>query len=477
MTRITQAILRGLFFAVILCMSACAPISPRTPSELPPDHDTTNARVYAELRSRLGDERMTPTFALDIIENSPRTYLVRPGRIRSDSLRAVGRLTRNVPISELTPGAEDIWHEASVAYRLRNYTRAAELYRALVDAVPGCADCRVELARALLGVAAQRGSNDATAQMYRQCAEDELTIASGLSPSLPLGAGIYSPPMWLGRSTIRAAPRDERARAVFDIASEQHHVDELDAARRLYLQTLVLEPEFGRGYLAIGDTYFDERRFADALPWYFQAVARDSTDFLAWRLLAVTFLALDDPVSAKEAAVWAVIYNYHDAESWDMLRRVGRELGFSAAPARLSKRVEVRHERDGSVSVVVDSSIGDLAKISWLGYAFVRAVWQYEGRFEARNQASATYFTTFTEQLEAMASLAAVWSSEPIDSTERNVDLDRLRRITEAGYLGEYILFEELAANDPDIVTLFSPSALRRVKQYVERFVIRGRMI
>jgi len=475
MRSIAHAIVNSLFAVVIV--SACAPVSPRTPSEQPPDGDTTTARIYAELRSRLGDERMTPTYALDVIEHSPRAYVIRPGRIRSDSLRDVGRLSRNVSISELTPGAEDIWHEASIEYRLRNYARAVELYRALVDAVPGCADCRVELARSFLGVAAQRGSDDATALMYRQRAEDELTIASSLSPNLPLGAGMYSPPMWLGRSTIRAAPRDERARAVFDIASEQHHIDELDAARRLYLQTLTLEPAFGRGYLAVGDTYFDERRFTDALPWYHQAIARDSTDALAWRALAVTLLALDDPVSAKDAAIWAVIYDYHDAESWDVLRRVGRVLGFSVTPARLAKRVEVRHERDGSVSVVVDSSMGDLAKVSWLGYAFVRAVWQYEGRFEARNEASTTYFTTFEEQLEAMASLTAVWSSEPLDSAERNVDLDRLKRIAEAGYLGEYILFEELAAHDPDIVTLLSPSALHRVKQYIERFVIRGRVI
>jgi len=389
----------------------------------------------------------------------------------------VGSLTRKVAIPELTPGAEDIWHEASIEQRLRNYGRAAELYRALVDAVPGCADCRVELARAFLGVAAERGSDDATALMYRQRAEDELTIASALSPNLPLGSGMYSPPVWLGRSTIRSVPRDERARVVFDIASEQHHVDDFEAARRLYLQMLALEPEFGRGYLAIGDTYFDERRIADAVPWYFQAIGHDSTDYLAWRALAVTFLALDDPVSAKEAAIWAVLYNYHDADSWDLLRRVGRELGFTVAPARLSKRVDVRHERDGSVSVAVDSSIGDLAKISWLGYAFVRAVWQYEGRFEARNRSATDYFTTFEEQLEAMASLAAVWSSEPLDSMERNADLDRLTRITDTGYLGEYILFEELAAHDPDIVALLSPSQLHRVKQYIERFVIRGQTI
>lgn len=444
---------------ILLAISACAPVEPRAPMD-------------PMLRERLAADRMNPAVALDIIEASERVYVVRPGQTRADSLAAeYPRLMRITP-NELDPGGEDIWFEGSLQLHLRNYARAADLLLAVVDAFPGCADCRVEFARALLGVAASDTAENVRTTL-RQNAADQLAIASALDPSLPVGRGMFGSPVWLGRTTIRTVPSSREARGKFREANDDFHHEDLAAARRKYREVIALEPDFARAYMAMGDTYSEERYHREAAIWYRRAISQDSTDYLSWRGLAMAFIGMDDWHNARDAATWAIISNYHDDESWKMLRAIGTREGFEVVRGRVAKPVDALPMQSGAVEIVVDSTISQLAQIAWLGYAFVRSVWQYEGRYDLRHGENGPYRITFEEELEATASLIAVWNSDPPDSV-RNADLDRLTRITEQGFLVEYILFEELAASDPDVITRLSPRTLRRVKEYIDRYVIRG---
>jgi hypothetical protein len=80
--------------------------------------------------------------------------------------------------------------------------------------------------------------------------------------------------------------------------------------------------------------------------------------------------------------------------------------------------------------------------------------------------------------MEAAAGVAVVWHAAANDSQYAGDPVDpqieMLWRIADEGFLGEYVLLEELAANDPDVVRHFSRDQLDRLRAYVRRYVIGG---
>jgi tetratricopeptide (TPR) repeat protein len=466
----TRTCLVSALITMLLALCGCAVPGPGTP---PGSYYGVGTDAPVDPSA----DRMDPSIALGIIDASPREYLVGPGRIRYDGILAEYHPGMYSSIEDLIPGAEDVWHIAGIEYQRRSFRRASELYRTLVEDQPGCAPCRVELARSLLGEARSPSAQAGAVKHLRGQASDQLHIASALDPKLPYGQGMLYSPRWLNRRTIPIFPETQRAREVFNEAGERLLIEDYAVARSLYIEVIRIDPSFGRAYISVGDTYLALDEYEPAAEWYLAAIGQDSSDHLAWRSLGVALMALGDGEAAREALTWAIIYDYHDAESWDMLRFIGVDLGFTVERTRLDKRIDIAELDDGAVRITVDSTMSNLAQIAWLGYAFVRAVWRYEGRFTAQNTAASPYRSTFAEQREAILALAAVWSSEPRDPIGVNRDLDKLHRIAVAGYLGEYILYEETAADDPDVLSFMPPSKLRRVKEYIDRFVIHGLLI
>ncbi|HRS95023.1 MAG TPA: hypothetical protein P5179_07120, partial [Candidatus Latescibacteria bacterium] len=181
---------------------------------------------------------------------------------------------------------------------------------------------------------------------------------------------------------------------------------------------------------------------------------------------------------AKEAAVRAVVNNYHDTESWRLLGNIGNASGFSVHRRRIPKRVEINEIAGRSVEIVLDSLAEPSSRAAWFAYAAVRSVWRYEGRFAGRFPRARNYFPTYDEEVEALASLISVWRATIADSAAADVqadaDLEALSRIAEEGYLNEYVLFEELCADNPNTVRSFSPALLLRIREYISRYVIGG---
>jgi len=460
---VTNALILGLISYGVTALSACAPARVHSGKTFP---DEANV------------EHLDPALAFRVLKLSPRQYRILPGRLRADSLVASYQDETPVDSWDLEGGAAQVWNEASEEALFGNYPRAVELYSALIEKVPHCSDCRVELARALLGMAARQGRPVESAEHLRREAADQLTIASALRPQIPVGRGTYVPPDWLGRTNIPLQPKHQAVRDLLSSGNDAYNAGDLSAARRAYLQVLREEPQFGRGYVAVGDTYSDGEDWQEAILWYWQALRVDSTDYLAWRSLAECYEALGQADAARDAALWAVIYNYQDADSWEVLTRIKAALGHSVSRCRLDKRVEVEQAQDGAVSMIVDSTLRGPAQTAWLGYGFIRTVWRYEGRFAMRHPGAQRYRPTFDEEMEAAAALAAVWGSRQNDTTGAGTlsdpQLERLWRIAEAGYLGEYVMYEEMAADNPDLMAHLPPATLARIREYVERFVVGG---
>lgn len=452
-------VLRGALVALCASslLSACAVVAPR------PAHVTV--------------EHLDPAQAFRVLENSRRSYKIRMGRLSRDSLVAPFANFEPVQLQDLPAAMGDVWEQAVQEALSGSPQRSAYLFGQIVNAEPTCAACRVEYARALLGLANGARKSPEKAAPLRSLAGEQLAIAGTLDGSVPSAGGFY-PPSSAGRTDIRPLPRSQRAGELYAAGNDAFNSGEFAQALSLYGLVIQNEPDFGRGYVALGDVSLEMGNAKEAAEYYSRSLRQDSTDFVGWRSLAECFLLTDNVAAAKEAAVWAVINNYADAESWRLLSEIGNKNGFSVNRQRISKRVEMREIQGNAVEILLDSLSPGPSQTAWFAYGAIRAVWRYEGRFVGRFPRAERFFSGYAEETEALASLAVVWHTAIADTLPSegcdDLELERLWRIIDGGFLNEYVLFEELCADNPDVVRSFSPSQLRRIREYINRYVIGG---
>ena len=429
----------------------------------------------------VGMKHLNPRAAMELIDRSERSYVVTVGELRGDSLRSLYAETPLIEPDEVCGAALDALSDAEDALDAGSYRRAAVLFGDVVHAVPGCADGHSGYARALMGMASDEEASDGNgnvaweAHALRLRAMDHLTIASTLDPRRVAGVGSLMPLHAFGRPDVPEYPEDDRAARLYTRGIEAHMEGDLEGARDSLRACIDAAPGFSRGYVALGDTYYMDGDPEAAARWYGVALRADSTDNLAWRSAGRALLQMGDLRAARDAAVWAVIFNYHDRAAWSLLTDVGRQSGFAVVRRRLPKRVDLLPDRYGDVRVVIDETLGETERIAWLGYAYIKSVWLFEGRFRSL-YLQPGYSPSFREEFEAMNGLLDIWIRETEADTTLVVDpaLAAVLRIAREGYLGEYALLEELAADNPTVARNLTAIALRRLREYVLRYVITG---
>ena len=428
-----------------------------------------------------GMRYMNPRAAMEIIDASANQYVVEIGRLRVDSLRSIYADIHLIHSDDLVGAEMDAMSEAGSELDAGSYRRAADIYRDLLQVIPGCAECHSGYAEALLGMAnvgisavPGEGSRRVVESLRRR-ATDHLLISGILDPDRPVARGMLMPVHVYGRPDIRTYPQSDDARRLYIAGMEAHMLGELELARYSFQECVESNEAFSRGYLSLGDTYFTERDFHSAVQWYLTSLRTDSTDYLAWRSLAQAYTAMGSETLAREACIWAVIYNYQDNASWKLLEDLGRRGGYTVTRRRMQKRVDILPDSRGGVRLILDETLDEPQRIAWLGYAFIRSVWLFEGRFQRVFEAE-QYSPSFREEHEALNGLLDMWLREAVtDSTLRiNPELMRVLEIAQEGYLGEYVLFEELAADNPVVMKQVSSEGLWRVREYIRRYVLTG---
>jgi tetratricopeptide (TPR) repeat protein len=285
----------GCAFFVLLIIPSCAGL-PRLASDSP----------------RIAVEHLDPAAALRVLRESPRAYEIRSGMLRRDSLAQQFTGAKLVPIEELSEELGELWDRATAEMLAGNPKQAAELFRSVVEVSPACADCRAEFARALFEVARTPKQPAAKASNLRSEARDQLLIAGILDPQTPAGRGLFWDPSQVGRTDIPLAPGTRRGAELFAAGNDAFNSQDVAQARSFFAALVATEPNFGRGNVALGDTYVEEGNFREAARWYAQALQADSTDYVAWRSLSECFLVEGNLSGAREAATWAAISNYQD---------------------------------------------------------------------------------------------------------------------------------------------------------------------
>jgi tetratricopeptide (TPR) repeat protein len=228
-------------------------------------------------------------------------------------------------------------------------------------------------------------------------------------------------------------------------------VGEHQKAREHYMEALSIDSLASKLYVYIGDTYYTEQRYDEAKKSYQKALEKNPVDFQAYRFLADVYEHQGKLEEAKDALVTALIYNMNYDIAWADLRRVGLKLGIQVTRQPFIQRAWMEEENDTTYNVCIDSSVATSAEklTTWFAFIAEKAVWQVEGKFFEKYPDAEEYYLTLNELYDCFQWLVSAWQEvKGMNPELTDPELDFILRVTDDGFLEEYILLEALSQLD-----------------------------
>jgi tetratricopeptide (TPR) repeat protein len=244
----------------------------------------------------------------------------------------------------------------------------------------------------------------------------------------------------------------DQALAVHERAEEAFRGGQYVEAITQYERLREVQPDYAHALTLIGDAYFCMQRFDSAEAYFLRAIDANYIDYDAHWFLADTYGRTGDVGSAVREATIAHVLNANHANLQNAIRhhrrtadRPWKEWSFTP---------EYTLSRDGNKVVIKTTP-------EWMGYAMVKAVWEYEPGYAASmlDRPRETLAIVWPEEKEAIMTLLIQKDKFP-----------RIDEIVEKGYFQEFVLYEITARRHPSVLVLLPREDFLRVVEYVNLF-------
>lgn len=229
-------------------------------------------------------------------------------------------------------------------------------------------------------------------------------------------------------------------------------------ARSLYGAALKLEPQNYAATIYLGDTYFTEANYADALIWFQKAIVLDPNQEKAYRYSGDALLRLNRKDDALDQYLLAVVAQPHSQYSWTALQNGCRT--FLLKPWVAAKNVPYAQVKAGKKGpeIFLPGNFTNMQVI----YTLARSKWQSENKDKVF-PAGQNYRQTLDEEVFALSTLIKIYhemkttpapSGELAQSmAEAGPSIEELAEIEQAGLLEAHVLFfrtnEEVSLDYP----------------------------
>lgn len=232
-------------------------------------------------------------------------------------------------------------------------------------------------------------------------------------------------------------------------------------ARNLYQKALARFPENAQLYTLIGETYFYEKKYAEAKINLDKALVINPIDYLARWLLAEILLVEGKTEAALEGISLAHFYNRNQPR---LLRRLVEMYAQAGKKYQTGWGFEpfYKNYREADSTVVIS------AQGVWLTYAMYKAVWEFEpGYIFIKAQQSVSDYLVHQE-MEAVVGMYLTFSN--LDEKDRRPypSILYLEKALDAEMLEEYVLYEIILTERPALSNYLTPEFVKRLIKYLE---------
>lgn len=224
-----------------------------------------------------------------------------------------------------------------------------------------------------------------------------------------------------------------------------------EGARADYLDAYMIDRHSYVAALYLGDSYFGEKKAADAVQWFEIATQIDPNKETAYRYWGDSLMLLGAPEQARVKYVQAITADPYTRAVWAAFARWGQ-----------MTHTEVRRLRLGPPDTIDPAS-------PWRAYETTRARWK-DAAFREHFPQAAAYRHSLAEEIEALEQVvAAARNQSPQDRTPQ---LSALIEIKDQGLLESYVLLDRADEGIAQDFEGYRNAHRDKLEEYVNEWLI-----
>ena len=190
---------------------------------------------------------------------------------------------------------------------------------------------------------------------------------------------------------------------------------------------------------------------------YQEAIRKNYIDYMAHWFLADACYATGDLTNALDEIIIAHILNRNNPRIKESLKNILSKSNRTSVDWYFNPQIELTKNSDKKISLAFNEK--------WVGYAMTKALWNYEpGYKESMGVESGKYSTI--EDKECLISLLTGLESAKIN-IKKDPQLMILKKAAENNFLEEYILFEIVLPQYPNVAYQLPEKNIQRIKNYI----------
>lgn len=374
-------------------------------------HDQALPVLDALVKSAAADDRKR---ARELFDRLPKQYRKADEKAAKLAEKAAKKLEKNQP------------------------QEALEMARQAVEMSP-TPEARMTLAMAHLKIAVSLGQGSQARPHYEQ----GLYQLRLCRLSDPFNMTTYTQARsLLASSLVRYEPASKEAAKLFSKAEEHFAAERLRPAAEKYLEVTQLDPGFAKAYLHLGDCFFANNQFDQALSLYLEAARKAPLDASTYRFAASALGKLERAEEARSMLLAGLLADpeypmtWIDIRSWAQQDRRGFEIHGDVIPHHLLT-VQPQDDYEGLFDDLPARTVP-----AWREYVNRKLYWRQE-RF-AQEFPKAPYYTwTAREEVDCLQALAEQWDAmRSGDAGLGDEDLDFIRQLALDERLEAFVLLE-----------------------------------
>ena len=258
-----------------------------------------------------------------------------------------------------------------------------------------------------------------------------------------------------GRRLVRPYTLSREAMELNELGWEAMMLEEPDSALVFYQEVLDIYPVFSPAITGMGQAWEQKGDKTKAIIYFRRAIEVNPIDYVAHWSLGRIYQKAGNSDSALHFLLQAMIFNRNITEIRRDIQKaiapVGKNFNdWNFTPQYLLKEV------DGNIDISYNAA--------WMGYAVCQAVWNYEPGF-----ASSRNITGDIGMYRERECLSCLLTSMQGDKAETAKDeaLKWFKVALQEKMTLEFILFEIVLPDKPDMAYFLDESRMSRMKEYI----------
>ncbi len=264
-----------------------------------------------------------------------------------------------------------------------------------------------------------------------------------------------------GNIILKQVELSQKAIAWKEKAEKHYMAKEAPEARSFYKKILDAHPEYSKMMVYIGQTHELEGQFGKAKEWYEKALDSNPLDYMANWFVSRYYMEEGDTEKGLRFLLTAHVLNRNSPMIKAELQSFLSRSGFSYADWVFNPQVRVESTGENKVDIYLAEK--------WMGFAFARALWQFEPGYAESKGGSPENISTISEKEAILGYIISIAEDkkameEPMNST--------LLQTIENKELDLFIIYEMMLPEYPSIAFLLPEEARVKLVDYILKYRI-----